>query len=276
MNLKKGKIDFIEIPELFNIRLVKGRDICHDFKTHLHRTCNIGLITNGKVNLTVKDQKFMLEEEQLFIIPPKTPHSLTVYKDINYSHFVLCFKVEILKNYIQDFNGNWLGFNQVRIVDGKLYREFADAFEMIADDNSLIREKEDYLKKLLEKLWSFEIKGVEENNGIGDDKILLIKKSKEYMDSKWQKDLSLNELSNGVGMSKFYFSRVFKKVVGLSPYDYLLQLKIKKAQILLEEAQNIVWTVHETGFYDQSHFSRYFKKFVGVSPSEYINNYRRT
>ncbi|MBF8984895.1 AraC family transcriptional regulator, partial [Lutibacter sp. B2] len=225
MDIKERKIEFIDIPRLFDIRIVKGIDISHNFKTHLHRTYNIGIITKGKVQLKVNNQAYVIGQGELFLINPNTPHEFEIYENSKYSYCVICLKSAIIENFIKDYNNNFLQFGKVKISDDQLCRKVKNVFEIILDESRLIIEKEDFLIKLLEEVLKLECTLIEINEIIKDDKIYLVKKVKEYINNNWRQDLSLDNLSKVANMSKFHFLRVFKKVIGLSPYDYFLQLK---------------------------------------------------
>lgn len=268
MSINAGKIEFINIPELFDMKVVKGIDVSHNFKKHLHKTYNIGIITNGKVKLKVNNTEYVIHQDEVFLINPNNPHELRAYDNITYSHSVLCLNDE-------DFYNNSLQFSEVKISERHLCEEVKNSFDIILNQSKSLFEKENYITLLIDKILMEENKSIKRNYNIRDDNIYLIEKVKEYINDNWKEDISLNDLSKAVNMSKFHLSRVFKKVVGLSPYDYYLQLKIKKVQNLLECNHNIAEIVYETGFYDQSHLNKYFKKFVGISPYEYVKNYKK-
>lgn len=82
--------------------------------------------------------------------------------------------------------------------------------------------------------------------------------------------LNLDETSRRAYLSKYYFIRLFKQVYGISPYQYFIGLKIKKACELLEDGNRTVTDISiYLGFNDVSSFSNTFKKIKGVSPSNY-------
>jgi AraC family transcriptional regulator len=83
-----------------------------------------------------------------------------------------------------------------------------------------------------------------------------------------QANPSLSELADAVRLSPHHFSRVFKRVTGLSPHQYVLSQRIQLARQLLTETKlSIAEVAHDVGFYDQSHFTYHFKRLVGVTPS---------
>ena len=71
-------------------------------------------------------------------------------------------------------------------------------------------------------------------------------------------------------MSSYHFLRVFRQVVGLTPYQYLLRLRLHRAALRLRRTTEPVSAVaFESGFGDLSTFNRRFRRVIGVSPLLY-------
>jgi len=100
----------------------------------------------------------------------------------------------------------------------------------------------------------------------------LIEEVKEYIVSRLNSKLNLNDLAKIVGMNKFQFIRWFKKQVGITPFEYILIKRIGLSKKLIREGMPLVDVSLDSGFYDQSHFSNYFKKYVGLTPKLYRRN----
>ena len=73
--------------------------------------------------------------------------------------------------------------------------------------------------------------------------------------------------------SKYTLIRAFKQEVGLTPHQFQIQNRVRKAQKLLNSSVTVAEVALATGFYDQSHFIRCFEKIVGLTPSEYKRVY---
>jgi len=80
---------------------------------------------------------------------------------------------------------------------------------------------------------------------------------------------SLDQLSDLVGVSPFYLQRTFKAVMRMSPREYLMDLRIRRARQLLREGMTPRIVGTSVGFFDQSHFTRAFRKLTGVTPGAY-------
>lgn len=95
-------------------------------------------------------------------------------------------------------------------------------------------------------------------------------KCMSFIDEHFTENISVEELSNIANMSISGFSHHFKKVMGLSPLQYLIHLKIGLGQKLLITTDKSITEISMSLGYDNvSHFNNQFKKFVGTSPQNY-------
>ncbi|MEM8723182.1 MAG: AraC family transcriptional regulator [Cyanobacteria bacterium P01_G01_bin.39] len=92
----------------------------------------------------------------------------------------------------------------------------------------------------------------------------------EYIDHHLSQSIKLENLSNHLGISKFHFSRLFKKSMGVSPHQYVMQQRIELAkQLLLKADTSISDIALECGFNSHAHMSKYFRNYVGMTPKNY-------
>lgn len=81
---------------------------------------------------------------------------------------------------------------------------------------------------------------------------------------------TVSELADMLGMTDKHFSRIFKKVVGVSPALYQRQIRIRHACYYLQETSLSICEISDLFSYsDQFTFSKQFKSIIGVSPNEY-------
>ena len=82
--------------------------------------------------------------------------------------------------------------------------------------------------------------------------------------------LTVSELAARLHITREHFSRIFKAETGISPKQYLNEIRMKKAQMLLtQKSDNITWVAQSVGFSDLFSFSRAFSRYYGCSPMEY-------
>lgn len=84
-------------------------------------------------------------------------------------------------------------------------------------------------------------------------------------------NIELEELCGLAGYNEQYFIRLFKKTIGLAPYQYIISYRLKEAKKLLESGMSITQVAKATGYSDIKSFSRSFRKKVGLSPSDFKN-----
>jgi transcriptional regulator GlxA family with amidase domain len=96
-----------------------------------------------------------------------------------------------------------------------------------------------------------------------------IRRAIEKMTANPAEACSLSSLARETGMSAFHFARIFSALVGLSPHQYLLQLRIRRAAAMLREGASVMQAAVGSGFENVAHFSRTFQRRMGMSPSRY-------
>ena len=92
----------------------------------------------------------------------------------------------------------------------------------------------------------------------------------DYIDAHLGHEITLADLAELVDISQFYFGRLFKQSLGLSPYQYLLQQRVERAKQLLKQTDKpIVAIALECGFNSHSHFGRKFRQLTEMTPKAY-------
>lgn len=98
----------------------------------------------------------------------------------------------------------------------------------------------------------------------------VIDKAKEYIQTNYYREISLDDVSREVDISPYYFSKIFKEETGENFIEYLTNLRIAKAkELLLESDRSMKEICLMVGYSDPNYFSRTFKKNVGVTPTEF-------
>lgn len=97
-----------------------------------------------------------------------------------------------------------------------------------------------------------------------------ITKAVQFMRDKYKQDISIKDVAEYVGLSLFYFTRLFKNLMGISPHVYLNNLRLENAKNLLTYTYyNIEEISRLSGFQSSSHFIRTFKKLTNITPKQF-------
>jgi AraC family transcriptional regulator len=91
-----------------------------------------------------------------------------------------------------------------------------------------------------------------------------------WLDSRSHEPLDLDGAAAQAGLSPFHFLRLFAKVLGVTPHQYLVRSRLRHAaRLLTEDARSITDVAFDVGFGDLSNFVRTFHRAAGVSPRRF-------
>lgn len=93
--------------------------------------------------------------------------------------------------------------------------------------------------------------------------------AKLFIDEHFSDKLDLNLISDEAYFSKYHFLRLFKKIYGKTPYQYLMYVRIEKAKELLQQDISVSDVCFQVGHESLTSFTGLFKRRTGVSPSIY-------
>lgn len=95
----------------------------------------------------------------------------------------------------------------------------------------------------------------------------IVLKSLQYIDDNLNEQIRLEKISSYFGYSTYYFSRIFKNVMGISVMRYVKKRKLIKASDAIIRGQKIIDAAMDYGYMSQSSFTKAFKQEFGFSPS---------
>ncbi len=99
-------------------------------------------------------------------------------------------------------------------------------------------------------------------------------RAQHYMEQHYMENITVEKLANLGYMSKSTFNRRFKKEIGMTPIEYLIEVRIKMAKLMLKRKENPMTDIAmRCGFNSSAHFSSCFQKHLGMTPSEYRDKF---
>ncbi len=107
----------------------------------------------------------------------------------------------------------------------------------------------------------------EYSDGLPPDRLRL---AIEFINDRLEQDIKLADIAQIVNISQYYFSRLFKQSMGVTPYQYVIQQRVEKAKQLLKQKDlSIADIALRCGFNSQSHLTFCFRRATGVTPKVY-------
>ncbi|NRT86493.1 AraC family ligand binding domain-containing protein [Clostridium beijerinckii] len=253
-----------------SIEAYNFKGIMQKFPNHFHDYYVIGFIENGKRYLSCKNKQYIIETGDLIVFNPGDIHTCEQIDDRTLDYRCINIKKDVMKKITFEITGKEYLPNFMEFV---LFRN--ELTSSLKELHLMIMEEEKNLKK--EELFLFIIEQLirEYSNPVSEMTIqeasAEIKTVCDYLENNYMENITLNQLSNLTGLSKYYLLHSFTKQKGISPYNYLQTIRIGKAKKMLEQGVAPIDVAFKTGFTDQSHFTNFFKKLIGLTPKQYMN-----
>lgn len=110
-----------------------------------------------------------------------------------------------------------------------------------------------------------------DNVAVSRDRLNSVKNTIKYIDTHLSEPITLQMLAENAGMTPNYFSTLFKKISGITLWDYINSRRIDATMQLLkgEKQLNILEIATQCGFNNTANFNKIFKKVSGLTPKEY-------
>jgi AraC-like DNA-binding protein len=92
----------------------------------------------------------------------------------------------------------------------------------------------------------------------------------EFIEEHLSEPLRISDLARAAHLERTYFSRVFRRCLGIKPVDYIMRRRVERAKARLWGTEDPLRAVAESlGFSDAFHFSKCFKKLTGMTPRDF-------
>jgi AraC-like DNA-binding protein len=264
-----------------NMPYVETRKACHSracYRAHSHPTFSIGAVDIGQ---SVFSSSFVgtqhIESGTLVLIPAHVEHACNPESNQTWSyqmmHLDQRWLAQLLKETQHDFRCDAIPQYKPQLYKNKqLYLSFCNLNESLFNTDLSYWHKEQLLIQTLTTLLfpQLHLELLDENSYAQQEfqSLLAWVNTSEEL-------LSLQQLSEQCGLSRYAIIRLFKAKLGLTPHAYQLNLKINLARSLLRQGVDIAELSYQLGFSDQSHFQRVFKQLSGTTPKLYQKQHRR-
>ncbi len=96
----------------------------------------------------------------------------------------------------------------------------------------------------------------------------------DFIENNYSKQITIDDIIEDIPISKYHFIRLFRRIMGITPYQYLTNYRINMSKTLLHSTNKTVSQIAEKcGFLDTSNFITHFKKHTGQKPLQYRRDF---
>lgn len=234
---------------------------------HTHHFTELLYIIKGKGTFIVSKEEVHVKEHDLIIVNPNVEHTEKSAADHPLEYIAL--GIQGLAFSPPDGSGSQVTFynykQEQEVYLFYLHRLLEEVQNQQEDYQMIVQN---ILEILLLKILRKKTFILEETSTQKINKDLAF--IKNFIKQHFREDINLDTLAEVGHINKYYLSHSFKKSVGVSPIEYLIQTRIRESKILLETTNYPISDISTiTGFSSQSFFAQSFKRVTNISPSQY-------
>ncbi|TBL78311.1 AraC family transcriptional regulator [Paenibacillus thalictri] len=254
---------------------------------HSHNQYEVYYFHGGKCNYLIGDKIYVLAPGDLIILNGMTLHCANVDPDYEYRRSTIHFDPVYIRPFLELTGAvNVLKpFQDLRNYRIQLRGQDKEEAERLLLNLSGFNRRKDLIDfnrfrlafvDLLYFIYQFCQKPLEEKQEFPTDKEKHVQDIISFVESHYGEDLHMEQLERELHLSKYYLSKIFKDVTGVTIFDYLYQLRINQAKILflLYKDMSVTEVCYQVGFKHLAHFSRMFKTQVGNTPEKFRKQMR--
>lgn len=248
----------------------------YEFHTEGRTGYHLHVILSGRGILQVNGEFYSLHRGQMFVTKPGEDTWYRADEKDPWTYCWMTFDGNNAANYIENA-GFSAGINyRDCYVDPRLFYKFVkdilDKQEMtLANDLYRLSRLLDFISLAIE---SGEQKIPMAHHENDSNAIIYVDKAVSYIQENYSK-IKITDVARNIGINRSYLTKIFKKRMGVSPQEYLMQCKLNSAtKLLIETDAQIQDIARHVGYDNLLTFSKIFKGKFGISPKHYRLQHR--
>lgn len=271
---------FNELSGYLSVRILSCREVTHsnqwmEDKSHTHY--DLWLVRSGQLSIRMGDSTFIANKGDVIFFYPHYPYTaFTESESCSFIFIVFDFGISDQRSILD-------GFDLCGIVPGEFIQNELALIENAYDNN--VRTSSQYFMRMkgcltillarIIELYGMGIYTGAMLNGYkphdSTDNLSSLHPVFEYIHNNLHKPIRMSDLAAVACLSEKYFITFFKETLGLSPGQYIFQLKMNRARDYLHKKKYTIKEIaHLLGYPDPYSFSKAFKKYYNIPPSQFV------
>ena len=263
-----------EHATLFRPTCLDGVDLLHasyqvqNFSRHSHDCYALGVIEDGALGFRYLRRDHVARKGDVNLVVPGECHDGHPACASGWTYRMLYLSTTLLADAAAELNLGLPDFQEGVLRDSSLAKEVRSVHICLADRETCLMEKESRLLLVLTR-WIHRHAEQRGTLAYAGAEHAAVRRVKDYLADRIDMNPSMADMARVACLSPFHLLRVFTKATGQSPHDYLTQLRVDRAKILLPSRLPLARIAAECGFADQSHLTRLFRRQCGLTPGKY-------
>lgn len=260
----REEVLFHDPPDMPGLTAVAGRGLSAAFARHVHGAHVVGLVDAGVRVLEAGGVETEIAAGRLFAVAAGQGHRCRAGGGAPHSYRVLCLAPERLAPYLDGLDGAPPAFPCPLLDDPGAAGALDAFFALLPAAPHTLARREELAAAVARRL------GIHARRGepVRAEREA-VRRALARIEADPAAPLSLGTLAATACLSPFHFQRAFTAQTGVSPRQWQLAARVRKARALLDRGVPPAEAALACGFADQSHFTRCFKRLVGVPPGRY-------
>ncbi|MEC1289127.1 AraC family transcriptional regulator [Bacillus mojavensis] len=257
-----------------NIEAYRFKGIMQKFPNHFHDYYVIGFIEKGQRYLACQDQEYIINPGDLLLFNPRDTHSCEQIDGRTLDYRCINVMPDVMERAVEEITGagHLPYFSHHVLFRHELTSSLQELHILISKEKQALRKEELFLHLLEELIRRYSDVTILNSIPEPSDEIKMVC---GFLEEHYAENVTLNDLSELTGWSKYHLLRSFTKQKGITPNSYLETIRINQAKKLLEQGVRPIDAAFQTGFSDQSHMTKFFKRQVGLTPKQYMKIFER-
>jgi len=272
MYLMTKEIRIVKYDTELRVEAYHFQGIMQKFPNHFHEYYVLGFIEEGNRFLSCKNREYTVVPGDLVLFNPGDNHTCEQVDGKTLDYRCINIQPEVMAKAVLEITGKEKlpHFTTTVVFRSEFSSQIKELHSIIMEEERDFRKEELFLL-LLEQLMAEHTAEVPSAKLEQSSQVMTVC---SFLERNYRESITLDQLSDIAGLSKYYLLRSFTKQMGISPYRYLETIRVDKAKKLLEQGVLPIDAALQTGFSDQSHFSNFFKKLIGLTPKQYQGIYK--